>query len=86
MASVKKAAETAAEETVVQDGVEIYLKRTENRDSNVFVSINGVSWLIPRGVKTVVPKIVAEELERSEKAMEDFLLMSDEESRKMTRG
>ena len=82
MASVKKAAETAAEEAVVQDGVEIYLKRTENRDSNVFVSINGVSWLIPRGVKTVVPKIVADELERSEKAMEDFLLMSDEESRK----
>ena len=49
------------------------MKRTEvyvpkgyaNEEPNLFVSVNGVNYLLPRGKKSLVPQEVAKELERS---------------------
>ena len=49
--------------------IEISIPRGADReDPNLFVGINGVNYLLPRGRKSSVPKAVAEELERSERA------------------
>lgn len=53
--------------------VEVYIPRTSDRESpNLFVSINGVNYLLPRGKESMVPKEVAEEIERSAKAVDRF--------------
>jgi hypothetical protein len=58
--------------------VEIFVPRGSDReDPNVFVGINGVNYLIPRGKKSEVPKEVAEELERSNIATQQFFETSD---------
>lgn len=47
----------------------------EREDPNLFVGINGVNYLLPRGKKSVVPASVALELDRAEAArdkMEDY--------------
>lgn len=43
-----------------------------NEDPNLFISINGVNYLIPRGKTSVVPAAVAEEYYRSERAKDKF--------------
>ena len=51
--------------------VEIFIPRgAEREDPNLFVGINGVNYLLPRGQKSKVPAEVAEEIERSRKAQE----------------
>lgn len=51
--------------------VEVFIPRGGDRaDPNCFVGINGVNYLLPRGKKSLVPKIVAEEIARSERAAE----------------
>lgn len=41
-----------------------------NDDPNLFVSVNGVNYLLPRGKRSNVPKFVADEIRRSWKAAE----------------
>ena len=41
-------------------------------DPNLFVSVNGVNYLLPRGKKSTVPAHVAAEIERSERARDRF--------------
>ena len=49
--------------------VEVYIPRGADReDPNLFVAVNGVNYLLPRGKKSMVPKFVAEEIERSNRA------------------
>ncbi len=49
--------------------VAIHIPRGGDReDPNMFVGINGVNYLIPRGKKSEVPKEVAAEIERATKA------------------
>ena len=49
--------------------IDITIPRGSDReDPNLFVGINGVNYLLPRGKKSSVPKEVAQELRRSEKA------------------
>lgn len=49
--------------------VAIHIPRGGDReDPNLFVGINGVNYLIPRGKKSEVPKEVAAEIERAAKA------------------
>jgi len=49
--------------------IEISIPRGADReDPNLFVGINGINYLLPRGKKSSVPKEVARELERSERA------------------
>lgn len=52
--------------------VEVFIPRSSNAndDPNMFVSVNGVNYLLPRGKKSLVPAEVAEEINRSIKAQE----------------
>ena len=54
-----------------ENRVEIFVpKGYANDDPNLFVSVNGVNYLLPRGKKSTVPDFVAAEIERSIKAQE----------------
>jgi len=53
--------------------VEIFIPRQSDReDPNLFVGINGVNYLLPRGKKSMVPLSVAAEIERSGRAADIF--------------
>ena len=53
--------------------VEVFIPRGSDReDPNLFVGINGVNYLLPRGKKSMVPKAVADEIARSDLAAERF--------------
>lgn len=41
---------------------------SDREDPNLFVGINGVNYLLPRGKSSQVPEFVADEIERSERA------------------
>ena len=59
--------------------VEIFIPRGADReDPNLFVGINGVNYLLPRGRKSMVPEAVAQEIERSGRAVELFYESVDE--------
>ncbi len=48
------------------DRVEIMIpKKSASEDDNLFVSVNGKNYLLPRGKKSKVPAFVAEEIYRS---------------------
>ncbi len=62
-----------------EERVEIFIPRGADReDPNLFVGINGVNYLLPRGKKSMVPPEVAEEIERSGKAADSFYESVDE--------
>lgn len=46
-------------------------------DPNLFISINGVNYLLPKGKTSEVPVEVAEEYFRAEKAKEKFFETSE---------
>ena len=51
--------------------VEVFVpKGYANDDPNLFVSVNGVNYLLPRGKKSLVPDFVAAEVERAKRAAE----------------
>lgn len=51
--------------------IEVFIPRGGDRaDPNLFVGINGVNYLLPRGKKSKVPPAVAEEIARGERAAE----------------
>ena len=53
--------------------IEVFIPRGADReDPNLFVGINGVNYLLPRGKKSMVPKAVADEIARSDLAAERF--------------
>lgn len=64
--------ETKAEEIkALDERVEVYIpKGYANDEPNLFVSVNGVNYLLPKGKKSKVPPHVAAEIERSNKAQE----------------
>ena len=79
MAEEKKKAAQAAEVTEptevtepADDGREdIFIPRgPKNDDPNLFVSVNGKNYLLPRGQKSRVPHEVAEEIHRAWEAEE----------------
>ena len=52
-----------------EERVEIYIEKGyANDDPNLFVGLNGVNYVLPRGETSVVPKSVADEIERSRRA------------------
>lgn len=59
MASTKKE-EERVEVTIPRGG--------EREDPNLFVAINGVNYLLPKGKKSSVPSAVAAEIRRAERA------------------
>lgn len=53
------------------DRVEIFVpKGYANDEPNLLIAVNGVSYLLPRGKSSKVPKHIAEEFYRSQKAQE----------------
>jgi hypothetical protein len=53
--------------------VEVFVpKGYVNEEPDLFVSVGGVNYLLPRGRTSLVPPEVAYELERSRKAQEDL--------------
>ena len=51
--------------------IEVFIPRGGDRaDPNLFVGINGVNYLLPRGKKSMVTPAVAEEIARGERAAE----------------
>lgn len=60
--------------------VPITIPRGDKRDdSNLFVSVNGVNYLLPKGQTSMVPPEVAEEVKRSWEAER----LMDEHSREL---
>ena len=52
-----------------ENRVEVFIPKGYGvEDPNVFVSINGVSYVLPRGKRVTVPAAVAAELDRAERA------------------
>ena len=50
---------------------EIFVPKSyANDDQNLFISVNGVNYLLPRGKKSLVPDFVAAEFYRSQRAAE----------------
>lgn len=51
--------------------VEVFIpKGYAVEDPNYFVSINGVSYVLPRGKRCLVPDFVAAEIDRAERAQQ----------------
>ena len=64
---------TPSTTTPNDDRVELSLPRGGDReDPNLFVAVNGVNYLLPRGKKSRVPRCVAEEIARAERARESL--------------
>lgn len=54
--------------------VELRIPRNSaDEEQNVFISVNGKNYLIPKGQTVLVPPEVAEEYYRSEEAKETFI-------------
>lgn len=75
MATAKESATTAKE----TKKVELFIpKGYANEDPNLFISVNGVNYLLPRGKKSLVPPEVAAEYERSVRAQQTLDEHKDE--------
>lgn len=55
------------EKIAKDERVEIFVPRS-NGDANLFVSVNGVNYLLPKGKASKVPKCVADEVKRAQMA------------------
>ena len=54
-----------------ENRVNIFVPRgASHEDPNLFISVNGVNYLLPRGKESAVPEYVAREYQRSLKAAE----------------
>ena len=54
-----------------EERVEVFVPKCyANDEPNLFVSVNGVNYLLPKGKKSLVPAHVAAEIERSKRAAE----------------
>ena len=55
--------------TASDERVEVLIPRGgEREDPNLFVGINGLNYLLPRGKSSLVPPAVAAEIRRAERA------------------
>lgn len=60
-----------AEKKIEDERVEVFVPKGQaNDDPNLFVSVNGVNYLLPKGKKSKVPTYVRDEIERSIKAQD----------------
>ena len=68
------ATKAKTEEVVQEDGREdIFIPRGQlNDDPMLFVSVNGINYLLPKGETSRVPHAVAYEAKRAFKAQEDL--------------
>ena len=52
-------------------------RASEREDPNLFVAVNGVNYLLPRGARSLVPHFVAKELSRAERASDALYACMD---------
>jgi exosome complex RNA-binding protein Rrp4 len=76
MPEVKK--ETVAKEKTVK----IRLPLTKSEKNDVFVGVNGRTWLIKRGVEVEVPECVAEVLRHKEEMLEQAMAFEEAAAKK----
>jgi len=72
----------AAMKDPMKEMVDVYVPKIPGEDMNLFVSLNGSTYLIPRGKTVQVPKPVADIIHRSEKALEAAEEYSEAERKK----
>lgn len=59
--------------------VEVMIPRDPaNKEADLYVGVNGVGYLLPRGKKSLVPDYVAAEIERANAAQEAMYEAQDE--------
>ena len=80
MAAAKSEPETAvAAAPADEERVEIFVPRGyANDEPNVVIAVNGVNYVLPRGKASSVPKHIAAEFYRSQKAQEALDKRMDE--------
>ena len=71
--------EPKVEEPKVDDREEIYVPRGyANDEPNLIIAVNGVNYVLPKGKTSKVPKHIAAEFRRSQKAQESLDKRMDE--------
>ena len=75
MAEATKATKT--NETATEKLVKIRIPRERDRQDDVFVCVNGRTWLIKRGVEVEVPECVAEVIRNAEDVAEKAYAFMD---------
>ena len=61
------------------DKVSIHIPRGRAHDEpNLFVSVNGINYLLPKGQTSEVPRFIADEIRRSQQAQEELDKHKDE--------
>ena len=68
---------TTAEKTAKVKTVKIKIPKTRENSDDVYVAVNGKSFLIKRGVSVEVPEYVAEVLEHSEEMQAESMEYED---------
>ncbi len=76
MAEANKTASKATE-TEKEKLVKIRIPRERDRQDDVFVCVNGRTWLIQRGVEVEVPECVAEVIRNAEDVAEKAYAFND---------
>lgn len=62
---------TNKNDEVKNERVDVFVPR-DGGDANLFVSVNGVNYVLPKGKTSSVPKHVAEEIKRAWKAADAY--------------
>jgi hypothetical protein len=71
MATTKSKAETEAESTIPEGYEELFIPRARaNEEINLFIGVNGVNYILPKGKRSTVPSFVADEYRRSLQAQD----------------
>lgn len=71
MATNNKNTDAPIAESPKEEKVEIFVpKGYANDEPNMFIGVNGVNYILPKGKSSKVPKAVADEFYRSQKASE----------------
>ena len=69
--NIREEAAAAAENIRLEDREEIFIERAAaNEEPNLFVSVNGYNCLLPKGKTSLVPKSVADEINRARRAQQ----------------
>lgn len=70
-AEIQAESKAAAMSIRQEERVEIYIERgSANDEPNLFVSVNGYNCLLPKGKTSLVPKSVADEINRARRAQQ----------------
>lgn len=71
LTALQSAAAKKDEPAAAEERVDVFVpKGYANDEPNLFIAVNGVNYLLPKGKKSTVPKHVAEEYYRSVKAQQ----------------